>query len=152
MTMKAASASAHAIHHKPGPPDDLAPEGQSTTSIFPTLVESLLGDVWKLVHDHLLLVALESQRAGRNLMRMVFAAIVAAVLLVTGWLAFVAAAMFWIVADDAAWARAFLTAGLLHAAICIALVLWIRNIAGQGMFSATLRQLRSKQQPEGSGE
>ena len=63
-------------------------------------------------------------------MRMVFAAIVAAVLLVTGWLAFVAAAMFWIVADDASWARAFLTAGLLHAAISIAIVLWIRNIRG----------------------
>jgi uncharacterized membrane protein YqjE len=150
MTIKAASA--HAIHQEPGPPGDLAPEGQSRTSMLSTHIESLLGDVWKLVHDHLLLVALESQRAGRNLMRMVFAAIVAAVLFVTGWLAFVAAAMFWIVADDASWARAFLTAGLLHAAISIAIVLWIRNIAGQGMFSATLRQLRSRQKPEGSGE
>jgi len=152
MTMNAASASARAIHQKPGPPDDVAADGHSTTSMFSTLIESLFGDVWKLVRDHLLLVALESQRAGRNLMRMVFAAIVAAVLLVTGWLAFVAAAMFWIVADDAAWARAFLTAGLLHAAISIAIVLWIRNVAGQAMFSATLRQLRSKQQPEGSGK
>ena len=151
MTMKAAPASARAIHQEAGPPDDVAADGHSTTSMFSTLIESLFGDVWKLVRDHLLLVALESQRAGRNLMRMVFAAIVAAVLLVTGWLAFVAAAMFWIVADDAPWARAFLTAGLLHAAISIAIVLWIRNVARQSMFSATLRQLRSKQQPEGSG-
>src|SRR6185436_5706760 len=101
MTMKAASASAHSIHQEPGPPDDLPSAGHSATSMFSTLIESLLGDVWKLVRDHLLLVALESQRAGRNIMRMVFAAIVAAVLLVTGWLAFVAAAMFWIVANDA---------------------------------------------------
>ena len=150
MTMKAASASAHAIHQEPEPPDDLPSAGHSATSMFSTLIESLLGDVWKLVRDHLLLVALESQRAGRNIMRMVFAAIVAAVLLVTGWLAFVAAAMFWIVANDALWARAFLTAGLLHAAISIAIVLWLRNVAGQAMFSATLRQLRSEQKPEGS--
>jgi len=76
---------------------------------------------------------------------MVFAGVVAAVLLVTGWLALVASAMFWVVAADAPWARAFLAVGLLHAAISVALIVWIRRLAAAPMFSATLRQLR----PEG---
>jgi uncharacterized membrane protein YqjE len=116
---------------------------------FAVLVQSLLRDVWALVHDHLLLVALEAQRAGRNITRMVFAGVVAAVLLVTGWLALIASAMFWIVAADVSWAQAFLAVGVLHAAISVALLAWIRRLAAEAMFSATLRQLRPAHKTQG---
>lgn len=156
MTMKAATASTHAIPQGGEPSDDSAPAGQSTISIFSTLIESVLGNIWELMRDHLLLVALESQRAGRSILRMVFGAVVVAVLLVTGWLALVASAMFWIVAADASWARAFLAVGLLHAAISAAIVFWLRRTAGQAMFSATLQRLRgqprTEQKPQGSGD
>jgi hypothetical protein len=80
---------------------------------------------------------------------MVFAGVVAAVLLVTGWLALVTSAMFWVVAADAPWARAFLAVGLLHAAISVALIVWIRRLAADAMFSATLRQLRPEPAAQG---
>jgi uncharacterized membrane protein YqjE len=116
---------------------------------FVSVVHSFLREVWALVRDHLLLVALEAQQAGRNITRMVFAGVVAAVLLVTGWLALVASAMFWVVAADAPWAQAFLAVGLLHAAISVALIAWIRRLAGDAMFSATLRQLRPEHDRQG---
>jgi hypothetical protein len=50
--------------------------------------------------------------------------------------------MLWIVAADAPWAQAFLAVGLLHAAISVALIAWIRRLAADAMFAATLRQLR----------
>jgi len=80
---------------------------------------------------------------------MLFAGVVAAVLLVTGWLARVASAMFWVVAAGAPWARAFLAVGLLHAAISVALIVWIRRLAAASMFSATLRQLRPEPMAQG---
>ena len=116
---------------------------------FTVLVQSLLRDVWALVHEHLLLVALEAQRAGRNITRMVFAGVVAAVLLVTGWLALIASAMFWVVAADASWALAFLAVSVLHAVISIALIGWVRRLAAEAMFSATLRQLRPAHRAQG---
>jgi len=125
-------------------------ESPKSGPAFAAVVHSLLRDVWALVQDHLLLVALEAQRAGRNITRIVFAGVVAAVLLVTGWLALVASAMFWVVAADAPWARAFLAVGLLHAVISVALIVWIRRLAADAMFSATLRQLRPE--PVAQGE
>ena len=125
-------------------------ESPKSGPAFAAVVQSLLRDVWALVQDHLLLVALEAQRAGRNITRIVFAGVVAAVLLVTGWLALVASAMFWVVAADAPWARAFLAVGLVHAVISVALIVWIRRLAADAMFSATLRQLRPE--PVAQGE
>jgi uncharacterized membrane protein YqjE len=112
----------------------------------------LLREVWALVHDHLLLVALEAQRAGRNITRMVLAGVVAAVLLVTAWLALVASATCWIVAADARWAQALLAVGLLHAAVSVAFITWIRRLSADGIFSATLRQLQPSRKPQEDGE
>ena len=47
------------------------------------------------------------------------------------------------------WARAFLAVGLLHAAITVALIVWIRRLAADAMFSATLRQLRPEPVAQG---
>jgi uncharacterized membrane protein YqjE len=146
--MKAAQASARAAAR-----GERSSEGKESIAPKPApafaAVFHLLGEVWALLHDHLLLVALEAQRAGRNITRMVFAGVMAAVLLVTAWLALVASAMFWIVASDLPWAQAFLAVGLLHAAISVALIAWIRRLGADAMFSATLRQLRPGDKAQG---
>ena len=149
--MKTAQASTHVAARSEEGSDGPEPTAQRPGPALATLVQSLLHEVWALVHDHLLLVALEAQRTGRNITRMVFAGLVAAVLLVTGWLALVASAMFWVIADDASWAQAFLAVSLLHTAISIALVIWIRRLAAEAMFSATMRQLRPEHKAQGGG-
>ena len=147
--MKAAQASTRAAARSEGSSVGPEPAGHNPGPAFATLVQSLLREIWALVHDHLLLAALEAQRAGRTITRMIFAGVVAAVLVVTGWLALVASAMFWVVAGDASWAQAFLAVGLLHAAISIALIGWIRRLAAEVMFAATLRQLRPDHEVQG---
>ena len=111
--------------------------------------QSLVREMWALVQDHLLLFALEAQRGGKNIARIVFAGVITAVLGVTAWFAAVAAVMFWLVADDAPWAYAFLVVTVLHVVACIALIRWIRSLAKEAIFSATLRQLRGG--PDGAG-
>ena len=149
--MKAAHASTRFAAQGERPSESPESTTQNPRPAFATLIQSLLHEVWALVHDHLLLVALEAQRAGSKITRMIFAAVVAAVLLVTGWLALIASAMFWVVAADASWAQAFLAVGLLHGAISIALIGWIRRLAAEAMFSATLRQLRPSHKSQGDG-
>ena len=102
---------------------------------------SLLREIWGLVQDHALLFALEAQRGGRNIARMVCAGVIAAVLAVTAWLALVSAVMFWLIGNSAPWACAFLAVAVLHVVACIALIHWIQRLAKVGMFSATLREL-----------
>ena len=139
--MNAAQASARAAGRGERRPQDKQSTAPEPAPAF-AAVSPLLREVWALGHDHLLLLALEAQRAARNFTRIILAGVVAAVLLVTAWLALIASAMFWIVAADAPWAQAFLAVGLLHAAISVALIAWIRRLGADAMFSATLRQLR----------
>ena len=150
--MKAAQASTRAAAQSERLSAGPEPTAQIPGHAFAAVVHSLLREVWSLLHDHLLLVALEAQRAGRAFTRMLFAGVVAAVVLVTGWLALVASAMFWVVAADASWAQAFLAVGVLHAAISVTLIAWIRRLAAEAMFTAMLRQLRPGQQAQGDGE
>ena len=75
---------------------------------------------------------------------MVFAGIVAAVLLVTAWLALVGSVLFWAVAGDSPWAVALLAVGLIHIALCAAVIAWIRHVARNTMFSVLLRQLQPR--------
>jgi uncharacterized membrane protein YqjE len=117
-------------------------------SVFAAL-RGLVGDAWALVHDHLLLATLEAQRAVKSLTRMLIAGIFAAVLLVTSWLALIGAAMFWWVGSSgASWAQAFLTMAVVNVAVGIAAMLWIRRLAADLLFSATLRTLRPAVPPE----
>lgn len=110
---------------------------------------ALVLELGALVHDHLLLFALEAQRGGRNVARMMFAGVIAAVLAVTAWFAVVCAVMFWLLAHNAPWACAFLAVAVLHVVACIALIRWIQSLAKEGVFSATLRELRGA--PDGAG-
>ena len=141
--------SSGAAQGQPDPP--AGPKPQESAPAFGAVVQSLLREAWGLVQDHALLVALEAQRAGRNLTRMVFGGVVAAVLMVTAWLALVTALMFWIVGSDTRWAQAFLAVGLIHVVISAVLIAWIRRLAKIALFSAVLRQLRPGDRVPGDG-
>lgn len=127
------------------------PKPQESASPLVTAAYSLLREAWGLVHDHGLLVALELQRAGRNLTRMVFGGVIAAVLMVTAWLALVAALMFWLIESDVRWAQAFLAVGLIHSVVSAALLVWIRSLGRVALFSALLRQFRPVDEKRGEG-
>jgi uncharacterized membrane protein YqjE len=121
-----------------------APEDASVLAALRVLTR----DAWSLVQDHLLLATLEAQRAGKSLTRMIIAGIFAAVLLVTSWLALVAAAIFWWVDSGASWAQALVAMAVLNIAVGVAAMLWIRLLAADLLFSATLRTLRTASHPE----
>jgi len=105
-------------------------------------LRSLLQEAGSLAYEHLLLAALEAQRAGRNLVRMIVAGIFASVLVVTAWLALVAALASWWVDHGASWAQAFTAMAIMNLVIAGAVAYWIRHMVGELMFSATLRALR----------
>jgi len=135
-----------AIHR----PTDGPHTGQHGGGPVGNQIHTLLHDIWLLVHDHLLLIALDAQRASRSVTLMVFAGVITAVLAVTAWFALATAVMFWLIADNLAWAWAFLVLAAIHVVACAALFVWIRRLGKEAMFSATLRQLRPGQDGGGA--
>ena len=81
---------------------------------------------------------------------MIIAGIFAAVLLVTSWLALVAAVIFWSVDSGASWPQAFVAMAVLNIAVGVGMMLWIRRLAADLLFPATLRTLRPGSAPEPS--
>ena len=95
-----------------------------------------------LVQDHALLAVLEVQRAGISLVKMIVAAIVISILVVSAWMAIVAAAVVWAVGAGANWGLAILIAALVNVAVAVGLAFWAKKQIPDLLFSATARQLR----------
>ena len=95
-----------------------------------------------LVQDHALLAVLEVQRAGISLIKMIAAAIVISILVVSAWMAIVAAAVVWAVGAGANWGLAILIAALVNIAVAVGLAFWAKKQVPDLLFSATVRQLR----------
>lgn len=96
-----------------------------------------------LVQDHALLAVLEVQRAGISLVKMIAAAIVISILVVSAWMAIVAAAVVWAVGAGAHWGLAILVAALVNIAVAVGVAFWAKKQIPDLLFSATVRQLRS---------
>ena len=133
-----------AASNPPGPkmsiPNPLSAPPQAPTLASRTI--TLIRDVRDLASDHLELVALEAQRAGLGLIKMVIAAVVISILVVSAWLAIVAGCIVWTTAAGVSWPSALAVAAmgnLLLAGLCW---LWVRGQAAEMPFAATLRQLR----------
>jgi hypothetical protein len=120
------------------------PAAQDAIPGFAALIQSLLREAWMLAQDHILLVVLEAQRATRAVATVVIAGVVAAVLLVTAWLALVASVLCWVVLGDTPWAYALLVVGLIHVAVSVILFAWIRRVASHRIFTALMRQLHPR--------
>ena len=104
-----------------------------------------------LVQDHALLAVLEVQRAGISLVKMIIAGIVISILVVSAWMAIVAAIIGFAIGQGANWALAILIAALVNIAIAVGLALWAKKQLPDLLFAATVRQLR-KDVPAMEGE
>ena len=95
-----------------------------------------------LVQDHALLAVLELQRAGISLVKMVAAGIIISILVVSAWMAFVAAAVVWAVGAGASWGIALVVAAIVNIAVAVGIAFWGKSQIPDLLFAATLRQLR----------
>src|SRR6185295_20211441 len=77
-----------------------------------------------LVHDHTLLAVLELQRAGISLVKMVAAGIIISILVVSAWMALVAAAVVWAVGAGASWGLALVVAAIVNIVVAVAIAFW----------------------------
>ena len=105
-------------------------------------VVTLVGDVRELLCDHLELAALEARNAGAGLVRTLCAAVVISLLVVTAWLALVAASIVWVTDAGVGWAGAVACAALANVLLAAGVAWWLRSQVRDLMFAATLRQLR----------
>jgi len=111
----------------------------------PGLVASaltVLRDIRNLASDHLELIALEAQRASMGLVKILCAAIVVSILVVTAWIALIAGAIVWATSAGISWPWALLVAALANLIVGAIILFWIRGQVPELMFSATLRQFR----------
>lgn len=102
----------------------------------------LLRDVRDLACDHLELAALEAQRAAMGLTKMLTAAVVVSILLVSAWLALVAGGIVWATTAGIGWAAALAIAAVLNLVLAAAVAYWMRHQTQELLFAASLRQLR----------
>jgi len=110
-------------------------------------------DARRLAYDHLELAALEAQRAADGLVRILCGAIVISVLVVTAWMALVAAAAFFAMREGVSPPAAMLIVAAANLVVAVGIGMWIRSRMPELMFTATLRQLRlAAGEEEGSDE
>lgn len=95
-----------------------------------------------LLQDHALLAVLEVQRAGISLVKMIIAGIVISILIVSAWMAIVAAIIGFAIGEGANWVVAILVAAVVNIAVAVALAFWAKKQIPDLLFAATVRQLR----------
>lgn len=108
-------------------------------------VKSLWTEVSGLTHDHLQLAVLETKLAGESLVSMIAAGVIVAVLLVTAWLALVAAVVLALIDSGMLASIAMLLAVVLNVAVSYGLYKIIRAKSQNLKWAATLRSLKPRQ-------
>ena len=103
---------------------------------------TIASDLRSVVGDHLELAVLEVQQAGVRLAKLLGGAVVAAILVVSGWLAVVASGIVWAAGQGVSWVTALLIAAGANIVLAAVLAYWIRTLTTEQLFTATLRQLR----------
>ncbi len=113
-------------------------------SVAPTgSISSLIASVRALGECFLTLVTLEGKQAGLSLAWMLGLALAAAVLVITGWLAFLACIVLAFVQNDiVGWGWALSIAALLNFAGAGGLVFMVVRMSRNLLFPATWRQLK----------
>jgi hypothetical protein len=104
----------------------------------------LLGEGRQLVSDYTLLAVLDARRAAIQLAWLLSSGLMAAVLLVTAWLAIVVAVMVWLFEETTSWPAALIIGALLNIAGAGGLLWWARSRFVELPFNALLRQLKGE--------
>jgi hypothetical protein len=116
------------------------------------LSESLLRSLRELAVDYAVLAVLDARRAAIRLGWLLAAGLVAAVLIVTAWLALIVAVVVALTDDGTSWGAVLALAAAANVAVAVGLGLWIKARVGELPFAATLRQLRGEPADPGKVE
>lgn len=108
------------------------------------LLGGLLGETRSLVGDYAELAVLDARRAAIRLAWLLGSVLIAAVLIVTTWMALVAAGVVLMLGQGASWATALIVAGVLNLVGAGALGWWMLTLIKEMPFTALLRQLRGE--------
>jgi len=99
-------------------------------------------DARRLVYDHLELAALEAQRAADGFVRVLVGSVVVAILVVSAWMAVVAAVAVWATNAGLSLPWALVLVAVANVVVAAGLFFWMRKQFPELLFTATLRQLR----------
>ena len=111
----------------------------------PTLGEvvgRLFGETRGLVADYAELAVLDARRAAIRLAWLLGAVLIAAVLVVTTWMALVAGGVVFMLGQGASWVTALIVAAVLNVVGAGLLGWWMLALIKEMPFTALLRQLR----------
>ena len=111
-------------------------------SRFGRIAGSLLRQSRAVSSDYLLLAVLDARSAAVRFAWMLCSGVVAAILLVTAWLALVAAGIVWMLGSGASWITALAVAAAINVVGAALIAFRMRHIFADPPFAATLRQLR----------
>lgn len=108
------------------------------------LAGSLLRHTKELSSDYLLLAVLDARSAAVRFAWMLCLGVVAAILLVTAWLALVAGGIVWMLGSGASWVTALAVAAVLNIVVAAVIAFRMRGMFSEPPFAATLRQLKGE--------
>jgi len=106
------------------------------------LLGRLLAEARSLTADFAELAVLDARRAAIRLAWLLGAVLIVAVLVVTTWMALVAAGVIIMLGQGASWGTALIVAAVLNLVGAGALVWWMLALLKEMPFTALLRQLR----------
>jgi len=106
------------------------------------LIGRLLGEARSLAADFTELAVLDARRAAIRLSWLLASVLVIAVLVVTTWMALVAAGVILMLGQGASWVTALAIAAALNVVGAGALAWWMITLIKELPFTALLRQLR----------
>ena len=121
------------------------PAARRSAPSLADVVGRLLGEGRQLVADYAELTVLDARRAAIRLAWILVCVLVAAVLIVTSWIALVAAAIVFAWGHGASWPIALAIAALLNIVAAGALAWFTLTLAKELPFTALLRQLRGRE-------
>ena len=110
-------------------------------------ITGLLAQARSLIGDYAELAVLDARRAAIRLAWLLGATLIAAVLIVTTWMALVAAGVVIMLGQGASWATALAVAAVFNLVGAAVLCWWMLALVKELPFTALLRQLRG-QSPE----
>ncbi len=108
------------------------------------LLGRLFGESRGVMSDYALLAVLDARRAAIRLALLLAAVLLAGVLVVTAWMALVAAGIVAMMGQGASWITALAVAALINLGGAAALAWWMRRLVVEMPFTALLRQLRGE--------
>ena len=117
---------------------------QRRTATLGEAIGGLLGESRSLVADYAELAVLDARRAAIRLGWLLGSVLIAAVLVVTTWMALVAAGVVFMLGQGASWVTALIVAAVLNVAGAGALGWWMLTLIKDLPFTALLRQLRGQ--------